>query len=273
MLAGAVALPPVVEGGAALILLLTWLVALGLLHAYRATIRRILLAVADELDGVSLSIFGHRKHLFGPISSAIRWADDQVTHALGALAIATERPAVWLFHMVTRQLSAIGDEIGGLAYDVARRFTHTAEVTLPNLRRHVDRRIAAAVAGLAAIAATVHGTVAVDLPHLRREVADVRGYTRRLLRRLRRVERLLAPAAFAAAVAVALGRLGLRVLRCPQFLRAARRTCGMSPDLLESLLADTLLILGPLSLVEFAEEMQSITGEISSVIHHLIREA
>jgi hypothetical protein len=65
---------------------------------------------------------------------------------------------------------------------------------------------------------------------------------------------------------LALGRLGLGWARCSNVGKVGRRVCGMDASLLESVLADSLLILGTLSLVTFAEEMQDVTEVIARPI-------
>jgi hypothetical protein len=65
--------------------------------------------------------------------------------------------------------------------------------------------------------------------------------------------------AFAGAVALALSRLKIGWLRCGNVSRVGKNICGMDGALLEALLADSLLIAGSLSLVEFAREMVGVT--------------
>lgn len=238
-----VAAPVAVEGTIALALFLGWAVSFGLLWAWRESIAKAIIWAADELDRPSIPTPFGRRHVLGPVASTLRAVDHRVQHGLGVAVLNTERGAVWLLDLVRRQFAWIGQELGGLAYDVAHRFHVVSVIDLPNLWTRTMHAMARDRARVAALAATVAHAVAVDIPQLGREVADVRGYTRRLLRRLRRVERLLAPAAFAAAVAVALGRLGLNWIRCPALNRISRRH-GCAPwRLLELLLAPTVTAL------------------------------
>jgi len=78
-----------------------------------------------------------------------------------------------------------------------------------------------------------------------------------------RLEKTLAIAGATALVGAALARLGLGWLRCPRIAKAGKQLCGVNPNLLDSLLADTLLIAGTVSLVDFAKEMQGFTGEVA----------
>ncbi len=77
----------------------------------------------------------------------------------------------------------------------------------------------------------------------------------------------------ATAVLAGLKALRLGFLRCTGFTKAGKRACGMDPNLLESLLADTLLIVGTLSLVEFAKEMQTVTEEVAPLVTRFWRDS
>jgi hypothetical protein len=76
----------------------------------------------------------------------------------------------------------------------------------------------------------------------------------------------LTEAGIVALVAAAVSRLGINWTRCSNSKKYGKRVCGMDPALLDSLLADTLLILGTVSLVEFAEGMQTVVGDAESQI-------
>lgn len=130
------------------------------------------------------------------------------------------------------------------------------------------------------IAAVEKGIGADVLPQIRaldKEVAGIEGKTIPALRgRVRAGERsisnlwdwvrshtlLAASTAFAGAVAFALARVGAGWTRCNNWNRVGRQVCGMDSGLLESLLADALLVVGTLSLVEFAEAMVEVEGAV-----------
>jgi hypothetical protein len=63
------------------------------------------------------------------------------------------------------------------------------------------------------------------------------------------------------ALIAALAHVGLRWARCSKVGRTGEAICGMNEDLLLSLLADTLLIVGTIDLVAFAKGMQLVTRE------------
>jgi hypothetical protein len=248
--------PVILETAGAVFVVLAWAVALGLLVVYRDTLGWIVLKVADKIEGVGISTRIGSIHPLDPLADVLRWADGQVRDLLGAAVANTERAAAALFHMVTQQLTALGDMIGGLAYDLSAALHRIDTVAIPRAASHMYAR--------------AHG-----------EIVDWRGYTRRNLRRLdrevaivgalaalslaqltwartrlRRIEGLLAPAVFAGLVGKSLDKLGLRWLRCPSLNRIGRRH-GCAPwRLLELLLATTVpaLVLGNVcQLVKYAE--------------------
>lgn len=73
--------------------------------------------------------------------------------------------------------------------------------------------------------------------------------------------------------AAALGRLGLGWTRCSKVGKVGKQLCGMDEQLLGALLADTLLIVGTVSLVEFAQGMQGVVGEFEKPVRAFWRAA
>src|SRR4051794_7914230 len=116
---GAAAVAPLVEGAGLLLAVLAWAVAFGLLFVYRSTIGRVVIAIADRIEGVGISTRLRSIRPLGPLGDVLRWADGQIRDGLGVAVANTERAASWLFHTITAQLRAVGDAIGGLAYDVS----------------------------------------------------------------------------------------------------------------------------------------------------------
>lgn len=117
------------------------------------------------------------------------------------------------------------------------------------------------------------GAVALPLP-VDTPAVNWRGFTRRisrLERRMKRAEGWLAAGALALALGNVLG-VGARCLRSGGVGRTARRICGMDTNLLESLLSDTLAIVGVLSVVEFANELRAVEDEAVAILRAGIRE-
>lgn len=71
---------------------------------------------------------------------------------------------------------------------------------------------------------------------------------------------------------VALARLGLGWVRCSGVARVGKRLCGMDPRSLDDLLAGTLAIVGTISLITFAKEMQAVVEAEANAMRALIRE-
>lgn len=72
--------------------------------------------------------------------------------------------------------------------------------------------------------------------------------------------------------AAVLGRLGLGWLNCSRFKRVGRQVCGMDSSLLDALLADALLVVGIVSVVEFAKELQAIEKVTVDAMRGFVRE-
>jgi hypothetical protein len=117
-----------------------------------------------------------------------------------------------------------------------------------------------------ALTHAVTGAIAIDLPvPFGRTIKDIKA-------RLRRLEKAGAVGLGIGAVALALSRLKLGFLRCSNFGKFGRRTCGMDTNLLDSLLLDTLAIFSVISVVEFAKGLQEIEGEAVSILGRLVKE-
>jgi hypothetical protein len=124
-----------------------------------------------------------------------------------------------------------------------------------------------------ALAHTIEVAIPGDIAGLRRRSRTVEDSLSRAWEKIRANEGRFAGLAFAGAVAVALGRLGVGWIRCTKVGRLGRTACGMDDSLLESLLAGTLLIVGTISIVELAKELQAITPEVVDGVRAVIREA
>jgi hypothetical protein len=83
---------------------------------------------------------------------------------------------------------------------------------------------------------------------------------------------VITKAAGAALVAFSLARLGLGWLRCGGVKKVGKRLCGMNPDLLDALLIGTTLMVGTISLREFAKELEAVTEEAAGLVRGFIRE-
>jgi hypothetical protein len=91
-------------------------------------------------------------------------------------------------------------------------------------------------------------------------------------KRIRRLERRLAPAAITALVVAALARMGLGWIRCNKTKRVGKAICGLDNSLIDKFLLDALAIFGVISIVEFAEGLLAIEDEAVSIMGKLVRE-
>lgn len=91
-------------------------------------------------------------------------------------------------------------------------------------------------------------------------------------KRIRRLERRLAPAAIGALVIAALGRLGLGWIRCNRVKKLGRSVCGMDDTFLDQLLLGALAIFGTASVVEFAEGLEALEDEALGILGAFVRE-
>src|SRR5690348_2338199 len=283
---------PVALGLVDIGVLLALVVLIGLRFGYSYTLGRVLIMTAALLNTVSIPTPFGNIHLLGFAADALLKADHAIMHALGRGI--SDLEGVWnesVSYMATA-VHWIGKEIASLSHDTSQAIE---TLTTRDVPKWVRKRLAAALAGIAALKAyllhvrhaalprierithvVTHrvtvvehaiahpdiGTLPRTLPkvgQLEREIADALARGKELLRRF-------GPTALLGTIAFALGRLGITWARCSNVNKVGKRACGMNPDLLESLLADTLLVAGTLSLVEFARGMQDVTAEVTPLI-------
>lgn len=177
-----------------------------------------------------------------------------------------------------------------------------ATATLPAVKVKVDTRVPALQAEVAGLktkvdtlsraltvpskvivekvetpAATTTPAVAIPapvaLPGVIPKIEDLERAKKWTLDQLGKLSKLGTVAGLVGVGAAVLGRLGLGWVKCSRVSRVGKQVCGMDTSLLDSLLADTLLIVGTLSLVEFAHEMQAVIGEADSLTRRFFRVA
>jgi len=276
------------EGAASLFTLLLWGIALSLLIIWRHTLGALFVWVADELDKAAVRVLGHTIHFLGPVASALRAADHAIQVALSETATGAEKATLYLFNQAVHLLVLTGHTIWQLGYRMGEalqglvhttiprlvdvgthalsRAVHRVALTVAHVEQTLTHKIARSVAVLEHALAHDFGIARRGIDVLERDLAHAEKRVGRLAGRLSRVEKLLGLAAFAGLLVRALERLGLKWLRCGNVNKVGKQLCGMNPSLLESLLADALLIGGTLSLVALAEEMQGVVGESAGLI-------
>jgi hypothetical protein len=114
-------------------------------------------------------------------------------------------------------------------------------------------------------------TIPHDIAGLRARAKSITERLDNLWQKVRTHDKLLGTAALTAAVAVALARLDLNWIRCRNWNRIGKGLCGSNASFIESLLADALLVVGSLSLVQLAEEVQPIVSDGARVVQDFWR--
>lgn len=225
----------------------------------------------------------------GWLKSGVHSIEQRIVSVMSAAVVTCDAQIGAAFHALARIIDWMGREINAhanLLSLLASLLLGAAPVELVKLLTGEIRRAVRAVTHMAiqaqartvTITRTITRSVAVDvLPRLRTAERELGRVIARDIPRIRSADRTLGreitnlwkwtrahtlqagSLAFAGAVALALGRLGLGWTRCSKVGQAGKNLCGMDAGLLESLLADSLVVVGSLSLVEFAEEMVGVT--------------
>ena len=256
---------------------LGFVVAYGLAQAWKVTIGYVLERLA------AVSIVG--AHPLG----FLRTVDSTVQNGLAAIQRYAEKGIVWGFVnfatfwlLIGAAVAAIGYsifELGGWTETYVTRRLHAlrAGASSVDLRKMVaaanayareivhpiDRAISGLrakvahlehLAGVAAHAAG--GAIAIPVPR----VGAVWKGIDDLGKRVRGLERNFGKVAFAAAVGVALSRLGLGWLKCANSKTWGSKLCRMDKLLFDALAASLVFVVATDGIVAFAEDVQRIVG-------------
>jgi hypothetical protein len=280
-----------------LLFLLSWVVLRGLRAVWIHTFGAMLTMMADALNFDKWVVHIHVGAPFEAINRT-------VLNTLAVLAAKSEHGMGYFFHgaaviqgWAARELLALASSVlawstwlqrshlprwvKALVYAAVppalllRLITAAIHANLPSLVHrlvavvehgvpHVIRRIVAATAGALALPGWVI--------HLPRRIRSLEREWHNVWRRIRKLEWYVTAAGAAALFTAALARLGLKWLRCSNVTKAGRAVCSTEGNLLESLLGDVLLVVGLVSVVEFAEGLQAIEGEAIAVMRGIVRE-
>jgi hypothetical protein len=280
-------------------------VALILLRkAWVSTFGTLLRALAAAFDKVSIKLpVIHYRIGFNWAGDLLRWIDHAALRLLGEGINATETAAKTLWHWtayyaeqsarvladfaestwselhhlrrwvipayVTQRLAALVARVDHLTARLEQIAAHPATIVRP-VTRLIDPRVRDLEHELDVLRKQVavigSGVLAppIPVPHL--DTGPISRGIDALRDRIGRLTRQLSPAAVAGLVAAALVTLRLGWLKCSGVRRAAEHACGMDRDILEALLAGTVAVIGTVSLVEFAREMQVLTAEIEPAV-------
>jgi hypothetical protein len=269
--------PFVIPIGVGLAAAMALLVALSLQLGYRQVFYELLLDFAERLESVSIGVWRASGHPLAPVGRLVRWLAIKVDEGLSFVVLAFESPFVWLLNQVARVLENVGDELGSLAEDVAQALDRVRRIAVPAAITAATLPILLPLKALQATVRYMSSTALPALGHAIDVAGDRIGRLERAaagqLGRLGRLERLSVGLAASGVALWALSRVGLSWLRCRNVTRLGKQACRTDPDLLEALIADTLLVFGAFSLVEFAREMQRVTPEVADAVRTVTRVA
>lgn len=288
------------------------LVALLLTNAaYRYTLGLLLAAIASVFDSVSIRVPVIGKIGLGSIGDAIRALNNSILHALGVGIQSTEWAWHKFWHWTAYAIEHPGRVLGDLAEATESALTTLRRYTIPLvvgvtlgptaalvalLRKQVAHLLAqAAHLGATIISevpkvitrvehvtttvvktvtvsvpAAVAKAVAIPLPKIRTVEVD----TTRLWNRVKRIADTLTPAGIVGLVGAAvLAKLGLGSLKCSNNQDLSKALCRTDRAFIDNLLVDALAIVGTLSLIDAATEMQGLIGEAAPEIRRFWRVA
>lgn len=277
------------------------IVCIGILtvlhHFFRATFGIVgwALVVGTGIPGIGSWIEGI---LSGPVNSFERWmnhefavAEQKLDSLLGFFLHDMARLIKWTYDEITSHgitlnviATALGGTITAQALNQALRYVdgyvgsaqRAAEAEAARLFGLASAGIDAvsqAISGqLANVEHAVYGTIAHELDWFRGRNRTLTREYDSLFKRVRRLDKLLGAAAFAAAVAVALRRLGVNWIRCSNWKKVGKSVCGLESSLVSALLAGLIVVSGPVSIEKLAREILDIETELVNGVLGLFSE-
>lgn len=258
--------------------------------------------VVKALFAIGTGLIGHIPWLGGFVTGPLHSIEQRLTNALGSAAQGLEARIGTLFHSLARLFEEAWSktaEAFQLIYAVATLLDSLASwkgvlalyqslvgkdrATVTNIREagktaaqakaradHAAKTASQAVARSQAIPADV--VLPGDLAGLRERVKATEDAIGRLWERTKALGVGAAGGVAVGALALALGKLGIGWGRCSNVNKVGKTLCGVNPDLLDSLLAGTALVLGSISIVELAKACQEITGACEDGVSFFVRE-
>lgn len=282
---------PVAIGLVDLGVLLGLIVLIGISWTYRYTLGATIVALVNLLNAVKLPGILGGGRIFGFVSDELTKVDNSIRHALGVAIETMQHEWNKCISYTAQAVHWIGQEIADLAYDTSAAVEGLAT---RQVKPYFSKRLAGILATVAALKAEVSALKHTAVTHVIREtkviehkvtviehsvavphsiaiprtlprVGQLEREADAALARIRGIARRFGPAALVGTVAYALSKLGLGWVRCSKVSKAGKQLCGMNDSLLESLLADTLLIVGTVSLVEMVRELEPVMKEAASL--------
>lgn len=199
--------------------------------------------IGDSIVNLAVTDWHFYSHLFKRLGVDTYRGLIHDAHRVGRFAgKLAHTTATRVGHLYTQLEHATVGKIGAAIHTNTRpivaRLVALEHWTIPRIRgleREVERSIPRDIAGL------------------RARTEAVEDFFERVWKRVRRLDRLTVGTAFAGAVAVALGRLGLGWLRCRNTKNVGKALCGMDFALIDALLTGALFALAVVDPVAIAK--------------------
>jgi hypothetical protein len=248
-----------------------------IVHILTLPVRLITRVVLPGVNYVTHKLTVAASHYMHPVA---HWFDALSAFALGsavAVGLFAERTALAFERLTTH---VIPREIGRAVRPVERKALKAlglAGLTAAALH-HLARQLRHAIyhdvlPRLHHLAHAIDVTIPRELGRIRTRAGRLeRELTHPSTRWLRRIAGAMWVATLAGLMIRTLARR-FPWLFCRKVKNVGNRVCGLDAGLLGSLLTDTLIIGGTISVVEFARELQAIEGEAVGLIRGFIREA
>lgn len=301
-MAAAPAVAPAAGISAALIFLCFALIVLyGLLYTYDYTLGAFVRRLADMVEDIWI--------VGGKLADALERMDHWVMSKIATGIDSLEASVSRLWDGLTWLVKETGDAMVAFAQDVQAAIAGIVGAEIPvqietrtrvirervrtasldfdarmsaearargrgidQLRRDLAREQLARERGIDRLTERISDFVMPRVRAVEGELADVWGYTRRhLLGRIRSLENALAAGAVAGIAAAALTRL-YPWWQCTNVRRFNRLLCRAPIGALDDLLGLALTVVGPISLVAFAELLQGVTPTIAAAVDEWIVE-
>jgi len=262
------------------------MLAMSMAASWDVTFGPMLKGLASLFDKATITAFGHTVAVLGWLAAAVRNFEATLRNAIGGAVAHLAWPLAYAIRGVGHAFLYPARALADLAGDTADALWRLRSVVVPRMiaakTAWIPRHLAALAAAIAALPHITRRIVVHDAPtFVRHTVVQVaRAVANPALPRIGRLEReagalgkridslakrLTVPLGLAA-VGVALSTLGLGWTRCSRVKKLGKRVCGIDDGLLESLLADALLVVGTISLVEFAEGLLAGMDEFTPQI-------
>lgn len=223
-----------------------------------------------------------------------------LSNYLGSVVVTYEGYIGWCFHNLAAEVDWVGRELAGATlFDVAlaERLTHLAVRTITHEITHVvdagattvvnetvagvhtvtrvaDQALTASVGALEGrlgiLEGDINGVLEPTIEQLRDRAKAIEDAYQRVWRLVKGHEEALAIGAVTAATAVAIDELGGSWIRCNGVGSLGRALCGLGPELIDGLLAASLLAMSPTDFCEIVTAAVGLVDEAAPALDFIV---